>query len=145
MWLNEGTLDGYRILDSTTISRSLQRDSTIPPVGVEHSAMPALVGDLNLLPGAEQFQTLSFMRVDQDLAYRRRAGSCFWAGLLNTHFWFDYKSGVAGILMTQLVPFLDPIFMEVYSEFERAVYLDQSTPSGVSQYSWSGLLSTPDT
>jgi methyl acetate hydrolase len=135
MWLNEGTLDGVSILDSKTISRSLEKDTSIPRVGIERSGMPTLVGDLDLLPGAALSQTLSFMRVDHDLMHRRRAGSCFWAGLLNTHFWFDPKSRIAGILMTQLVPFLDPIFMDAYSESEQAVYLDQSIPSTVSQYS----------
>jgi methyl acetate hydrolase len=133
MWLNEGILNGTRILESSSISRSLQKDGVIPPVGVERSVMPALVGDLNLLPGAIQSQVLPFMQVDHDLTNRRRAGSCFWAGLLNTHFWFDPKSGIAGILMTQLVPFLDPIFMEVYSDFEQAVYLDRNVASKVAQ------------
>jgi methyl acetate hydrolase len=133
MWINEGILNGNRILESSTIRRSLLNDSALPPVGVERSAMPALVGDLNLLPGAVQTQALPFMRVDHDLPHRRRAGSCFWAGLLNTHFWFDPKSGIAGILMTQLVPFLDPIFMEVFSDFEQAVYLDPNIASKASQ------------
>lgn len=97
--------------------------------------MPALVGDLDLLPGALQSQALPFMRVDQDLPLRRRAGSCFWAGLLNTHFWFDPTGGVAGILMTQLVPFLDPLFMDVYSEFEQAVYSDRTIHPNTSQSS----------
>jgi methyl acetate hydrolase len=135
MWLNEGVLEGVRILEPQTISRSLQKDSTIPPVSVERSAMPALVGDLDLLPGALQSQALPFMRVDQDLPLRRRAGSCFWAGLLNTHFWFDPTGGVAGILMTQLVPFLDPLFMDVYSEFEQAVYSDRTIHPNTSQSS----------
>ena len=126
MWLNEGILDGVRILEPQTIRRSLQKDSVIPPVSIERSAMPALAGDLNLLPGALQSQTLPFMRVDQDLLHRRREGSCFWAGLLNTHFWFDPASGIAGIFMTQLLPFLDPLFMDIYSEFEQAVYSDSS-------------------
>jgi hypothetical protein len=36
-------------------------------------------------------------------------------------------------LMTQLVPFLDPIFMEVYSDFEQAVYFDRNILSKASQ------------
>lgn len=133
MWLNEGILNGARILESRTIRRSLLKDSALPPVGVERSVMPAVVGDLNLLPGAVQSQALPFMRIDCDLPHRRREGSCFWAGLFNTHFWFDPKSGIAGILMTQLVPFLDPVFMEIYSDFEQAVYLDRNILSKASQ------------
>ncbi len=91
--------------------------------------MPVLVGDLNLTAGAEQFQTLFFMRIDHDLTDRRSAGSYFWAVLLNTHLGPDLKSGIASIVMPKLTPFLDPIFMDVYSEFEQAVYLDQNISS----------------
>jgi methyl acetate hydrolase len=57
----------------------------------------------------------------------RAAGSQFRGGVRNTHFWFDPTNDVAGILMTQLLPFLDDEFMFLYADFERAVYanLDQ--------------------
>jgi len=50
------------------------------------------------------------------------AGSQFWGGVLDTHFWFDPTD-----LMTQVLPFLDDEFIFLYADFERAVYanLDQ--------------------
>jgi CubicO group peptidase (beta-lactamase class C family) len=54
----------------------------------------------------------------------RSAGSQGWAGVLNSHFWFDPKANVAGILMTQSVPFAEPRFMSVYENFGRAAYRD---------------------
>jgi CubicO group peptidase (beta-lactamase class C family) len=64
------------------------------------------------------------MRFDEDVPGMRSAGSQGWAGVLNSHFWFDPKANVAGILMTQSVPFAEPRFMSVYENFERAAYRD---------------------
>lgn len=52
----------------------------------------------------------------------RCAGSQFWAGVCNTHFWFDPKKDVAGLIMTQSLPFVEPRFMGLYEAFERGVY-----------------------
>jgi hypothetical protein len=41
---------------------------------------------------------------------------------LNTHFWFDPKANVAGLLMTQSLPFIEPRFASIYESFERAAY-----------------------
>jgi methyl acetate hydrolase len=45
-----------------------------------------------------------------------------WAGVLNTHFWFDLARDVAGIVMTQTLPFVDAPILSMYEQFERAVY-----------------------
>ncbi|MBM3337638.1 MAG: hypothetical protein FJY60_08155, partial [Betaproteobacteria bacterium] len=37
-------------------------------------------------------------------------------------YWFDMKSNVAGIIMTQTLPFVEPAYMAAYEEFERAAY-----------------------
>ncbi len=52
----------------------------------------------------------------------RRAGSQGWAGVLNSRYWFDPKSDLAGILMTQSLPFLEPCYAATYEAFERAAY-----------------------
>jgi CubicO group peptidase (beta-lactamase class C family) len=35
----------------------------------------------------------------------RSAGSVAWAGLANTYFWIDPKKNVAGVYLTQILPF----------------------------------------
>jgi CubicO group peptidase (beta-lactamase class C family) len=40
----------------------------------------------------------------------------------NTHFWLDPARDVAGIIMTQTLPFAEPRFMGVYEAFEKGVY-----------------------
>ena len=38
----------------------------------------------------------------------RSAGSLSWAGLANTYFWLDPTRQVAGVILTQSLPFVDP-------------------------------------
>ena len=52
----------------------------------------------------------------------RKAGSLTWAGLYNTYFWLDPKHRVAGMIMTQILPFADTRALAVYGQFERTVY-----------------------
>ena len=39
--------------------------------------------------------------------------------MLNTHFWFDLARDVAGIVMTQTLPFVDAPFLSMCEQFER--------------------------
>jgi methyl acetate hydrolase len=42
--------------------------------------------------------------------------------LNNTYFWLDPATEVAGVFMTQILPFADPIVLDAFDAFERAVY-----------------------
>ena len=52
----------------------------------------------------------------------RAAGSGAWAGLFNTHFWVDLKTGVTGAIYAQTLPFVEPPVFRMYEDFERALY-----------------------
>ncbi len=52
----------------------------------------------------------------------RSAGSLAWAGLNNTYYWLDPKRQIAGVLMTQILPFADAAVLEVLDAFEAATY-----------------------
>jgi methyl acetate hydrolase len=75
-----------------------------------------------MFPGIPKTHCLGFLRVEKDVPGMRSAGSQGWAGVLNTHFWFDPAKDVAGIIMTQTLLFVEPSFVAVYEQFERAVY-----------------------
>ena len=45
-----------------------------------------------------------------------------WAGLLNTHFWVDPTSGITGAIYTQFLPFVPPAALQMYADFEQALY-----------------------
>jgi methyl acetate hydrolase len=52
----------------------------------------------------------------------RSAGSLTWAGLYNTYFWIDPKRRVAGMIMTQILPFADTRALALCGRFERGIY-----------------------
>ena len=52
----------------------------------------------------------------------RSAGSLAWAGLGNTYFWIDPVKGIAGVILTQLLPFADPKALSALDDFEKGVY-----------------------
>jgi methyl acetate hydrolase len=58
----------------------------------------------------------------EDQPGRRRAGSGSWMGLCNTFFWVDPAAGVTGAIYTQVLPFLEPAAVRVFTDFETAVY-----------------------
>jgi methyl acetate hydrolase len=49
------------------------------------------------------------------------AGSLAWAGLANTYFWIDPSKQVCGVFMSQVLPFYDPMTLDVLSRFETEV------------------------
>ena len=55
----------------------------------------------------------------------RRAYSGAWAALYNTHFWVDPASGICGSIYSNFRPFGPPEALELYANFERAVYVSQ--------------------
>ena len=122
MFLNKGQLDGSRILSEAGVETMLANHIGKLRVGKLATFEPWLTADVAFFPGLEKTHSLGFMRMEEDVPEMRAAGSQSWAGALNTHFWFDPARDVAGLIMTQSLPFVEPCFMEVYDRFERAVY-----------------------
>jgi methyl acetate hydrolase len=122
MILNGGTLGGQRILSEAAVAKMLANQM---PQGLAFEAMISvspLSADFNPFPGIKKSHGFGFMRVDEDVPGMRRAGSVAWAGVCNSHYWIDPMSGIAGIFMTQLLPFVEAPYMEAYQAFERAAY-----------------------
>lgn len=122
MILNDGALDGVRVLKPETVrAMAANQIGDIPVTGLP-TAMPAMTFAFDFFPGIEKRWGLSYMINQADIPGMRRAGSLAWAGLRNTYFWIDRTSGVAGAFFTQMLPFADPETLAVYEAFERAVY-----------------------
>lgn len=83
---------------------------------------PRMSNDCELFPGMDKKWGLSFLINTRDVEGGRRAGSLAWAGINNTYYWLDPTSGVAGVIMTQVLPFADPAVLGLLDRFERAVY-----------------------
>lgn len=58
----------------------------------------------------------------EDVVDGRSAGSGSWAGLGNLYYWIDPKKGVAGIIGTSVLPFLDHDSLELFEKVERFAY-----------------------
>jgi CubicO group peptidase (beta-lactamase class C family) len=122
MFLNKGVLDGNRVLSEKCVANMLANHIGDLQVGKMTTATPLITADVDLFPGTPKTHSLGFLRVEHDVPGMRSAGSQGWAGVLNTHFWFDPAKDVAGSIMTQTLPFVEPRFLSVYEKFERAVY-----------------------
>jgi len=53
---------------------------------------------------------------------KRKKGSVMWSGMMNGHWWVDLETGIAGILMTTVLPPGDPGVKTLFHELETAVY-----------------------
>jgi CubicO group peptidase (beta-lactamase class C family) len=122
MLLRGGTLDGAPILRPETVALMARNHIGAVLVADLAAAVPAMSNDVALYPGMAKKWGLSFLINTQDVPGARRAGSLAWAGLRNSYFWLDPAAGVAGVLMTQLLPFADAKVLDLLDRFERGVY-----------------------
>lgn len=83
---------------------------------------PAFSNDAEFFPGMDKKWGLTFLINTEDTPSGRSAGSLAWAGINNTYFWLDPKKRVAGVLMTQILPFADSAVLGLLDRFETAVY-----------------------
>jgi methyl acetate hydrolase len=61
--------------------------------------------------------------INEDAAPTGRSpGSLAWAGLANSYFWVDPARGIGGVYVTQILPFVDRKSMQLFLDFETAVY-----------------------
>jgi methyl acetate hydrolase len=123
MVLNNGELDGNRVLSPAAVDLMKTNQSGNATVPVFRSVLPGLSADVELFPaGTEMTWTAAFLRNETDIPDRRAGGSLTWAGFLNTHYWIDPANNIAAVLMTQTLPFCDPGYMRAYEAYERLVY-----------------------
>lgn len=122
MVLRGGELDRNRILRPESIEAMLAARTGGLEVPRMHSIAPRVSRDFEPFPGLAMTHSMVWCRLEEDAPGRRRAGSQFWAGALNTHCWLDPKAGVAAVFMTQLAPWADEALMTAYEAYERAVY-----------------------
>ena len=123
MWLNDGKLDGTQILSPETIATMEENQIGALNAGEWTSTAPESSNDFHPLSLGQGRWGLGFLLNRDDQPGRRASGSLAWAGLYNTYFWIDPTHDVAGVLLTQILPFADPQVLAVFAEFEQAVYV----------------------
>ena len=122
MLLNGGSLDGARILRPETVALMNENQIGELPAGVLKSCMPELTNDVDFFPGAQLRWGLGYMLNLEAGPNGRSAGTGSWAGLGNLYYWLDPVRRTAGVIMTQILPFVDPAAVQLYGSFERGVY-----------------------
>jgi methyl acetate hydrolase len=121
MLLGGGTLGDATILAPATVAAAFsnQIGSLDFPASIP-TADPATTCDVNLGPGLKWGYGL-LLNTEQQPGMRA-AGSGGWAGIFNTHYWIDPTSGITGAIYTQTLPFVEPSALQLYVDFERALY-----------------------
>ena len=122
MLLHGGELDGARVLRPDTVALMAQNHMGALNVQPLKSVNPRFSNDAEFFPGMQKKWGLSFLINTEDCPGGRSAGSLAWAGINNTYFWVDPQRQVAGVLMTQILPFADPTVLRLLEAFEREVY-----------------------
>jgi methyl acetate hydrolase len=119
--LRGGELDGARILSPDTVTAAFTNQIGELDFPAElPSYDPASSCSFNAGPGYKWGYGL--LLNTQDVPGMRRAGSGAWAGLCNTHFWIDPSSGICASIYSNFLPFVTPEGLELYANFERALY-----------------------
>lgn len=122
MILNGGSGNGQQILKPTTVAEMSRNNMGDIRVVMLKTTMPARSLDAEFFPGLPKSWGLSFMINDEPAPTGRPAGSLAWAGIQNTFFWIDPKTGLGGVYMSQILPFVDEKTLANFYEFETAVY-----------------------
>jgi methyl acetate hydrolase len=121
MLLNSGTVDGVQILEHGTVDAAFSNQiGTLSFPEAIKTADPGSSADFVAGPGYKF--GLGLLLNAHDVPGMRRVGSGAWAGLFNTHFWVDRRTGVTGAIYSQTLPFVEPPVFQVYADFEQALY-----------------------
>ena len=124
LFLNKGTMNGHKVMSEASVEQMLANSIGDLGIGKMVSLAPPMSADVHLFPGTTVTHSFGFVRVEEDVPEMRSAGAQGWAGVLNSHYWFDPAKGVAAVIMTQSLPFADPRFMGTYEAYEKAVYAE---------------------
>jgi methyl acetate hydrolase len=124
LFLHQGRAGDRPVLKPETVR--LMSENAIGELNVQllKTVAPAFSHDAEFFPGMVKKWSLGFMISTEATRGGRRAGSLAWAGLGNTYFWIDPASGVAGVILMQLLPFADAKALSLFDAFEKAIYAE---------------------
>jgi methyl acetate hydrolase len=122
MVLAQGRLDGVRLLRPETVAAMASNQTGDLEAGIMRTAMPERTNDFALFPGMRCQWGLGWMITPQPGPNGRSAGSLTWGGIFNSYYWIDPTKLVAGVILTQFLPFADPRALALSGGFERVVY-----------------------
>jgi CubicO group peptidase (beta-lactamase class C family) len=122
MILNKGRANGTEVLKPETVAMMGENHIGEFTVTKLTSAVAFASNDVDLYPDMVKKWGLSFLITTATTPEGRSPGSLAWGGLANTFFWIDPSRNVTGVILMQVLPFIDPQCMEAFAGFERGVY-----------------------
>lgn len=125
MVLNDGELDGTRVMAPETVDLMCRNAMGETRVEKLTTAAPQFSNDAEFFPGEPKSWGLTFQINETPAFTGRPAGTCSWAGLANSYFWIDRSTGIGGSYLTQILPFADQKSIDLFFDFETAVYAGQ--------------------
>ncbi len=121
MFLNDGELDGVRVIKAETVKLMEQNQIGAVSVPALKTALPRSA-DFTFIDDGHDKWGYGFMITTNQVAGKRSPGSLSWGGINNTYFWIDPTRGIAGTIMMQYLPFADAKALALYDAFERGAY-----------------------
>ncbi|KAL7920722.1 beta-lactamase/transpeptidase-like protein [Trichoderma austrokoningii] len=128
--LNDGTCPqtGHQLLRKETVDEMFRNQIPQYP-NYSRQGIPAskpeltnAISELYSVPeNPPQGWGLTFMKTNGSRT-GRSADAVHWAGLPNLWWWCDRENGVAGIVCTQILPFVDSRVIKLWAEVETQVY-----------------------
>ena len=122
MILNDGELDGTRVLSAETVAQMATNQMGAVRVTGLKSANPGFFNDADIFPGTPKSWGLSFMINEEPLPNGCPTGALMWCGAFNSYFWIDKTTGIAGCYLSQVLPFFDAGASGNFFDFQNAVY-----------------------
>jgi methyl acetate hydrolase len=125
MLLGGGTLDDTQILRPDTVAAAFTNQIG----GLDFPASITTVDPVascDFAVGPDHKFGLGLLVNSKDQPGRRAAGSGAWAGIFNSHYWVDPTTRVTGAIYSQFLPFVTPAAIQMYLDFETALYASLS-------------------
>jgi len=113
---------GKGILKPETVALMGENHIGTLQAGILKTNNPPLTNDVDLFPGRPVRWGLAYMLTPEAGPDGRSPGSVTWAGIFNTYYWLDPVKRVAGVIMTQILPFADKRVLSLMGAFERELY-----------------------
>jgi len=124
MILNRGKANGKQVLKPETVDQMCANNMGGLRVQVLKTVMPTLSHDAEFFPGMQKSWGLAFQRNEAKAPTGLPAGSLMWAGLANTFYWIDPSSGIGGVYLSQVLPFIDVKSFPLFLEFQKAQHAE---------------------
>ena len=120
--LNQGTLDGAKILQPYTVDMMFENHIGDLDVNPGPTQIPDVSNDFDMGFGEPAKWGLGFLLHQAQTQSGRPKGSASWAGLFNSYFWIDRENDLCAVIATQVLPFYDTEAVAMLKEFESAIY-----------------------